>query len=156
MFENEPDTATVDRRTVHPNAAVEIVHNFWAEVWQHPHNPDAIDDLVTEDFVITSGGTEIRGREQFKAWVHSFHDAIGDIELVPIESFQSADGSRVTSRWELTGFNRGYAGTEADGRPVHMTGTAVWAVLPDGRLTHNWVERNALEVYLRLNGPTAS
>ncbi|HEX4253012.1 MAG TPA: nuclear transport factor 2 family protein [Pseudonocardia sp.] len=154
MSENEPvttQTGTVDRRTVHPRAAVDIVHNFWAQVWQQPHNSDAIDDLVTEDFVITSGGTEVRGREQFKAWVQSFHDAIGEIELVPVESFQSADGSRVTSRWELTGVNRGYAGTEPDGQPVHMTGTAVWAVRADGRLEHNWVERNALEVYLRLS-----
>jgi hypothetical protein len=31
-----------------------------------------------------------------------------------------------------------------------MTGTAVWAVREDGLLSHNWVERNALEVYLRL------
>jgi hypothetical protein len=94
MSENE--SGAVDPRTVHPRAAVDIVHNFWAEVWQRPHNADAIDDLVTEDFVITSGGTE------------------------------------------------------ADGRPVHMTGTAVWAVREDGLLSHNWVERNALEVYLRL------
>ena len=28
-----------------------------------------------------------------------------------------------------------------------MTGTAVWQVGEDGRLRHNWVERNAFEVY---------
>jgi hypothetical protein len=28
-----------------------------------------------------------------------------------------------------------------------MTGTAVWEVGEDGRLRHNWVERNAFEVY---------
>lgn len=139
-----------DVRTAHPRAAVDIVHRFWSEVWQQPHNIDAIDDMVTEDFVITTGGVDIHGREQFKAWVRSFHDLIADIEVVPVESFQNADGSRVASRWELTGRNNGFAGTSPDGRPVHMTGTAVWSVRPDGKLAHNWVERNAFELAHRL------
>lgn len=145
-------TTAEDLRVVHPTAAVDIVHNFWTEVWQHPHDVDAIDDLVTDDFVITSGGSEIRGREEFKKWVRAFHATIADIHLEPVETFQSADGSRVASRWILTGTNNGFAGTEPDGRPVRMTGTAVWHVLPNGKLTHNYVERNAFEVYQRLSG----
>jgi hypothetical protein len=146
----EPATAARDLRVVHPSAAVDIVHHFWAEVWQKPYNVDAIDDLVTDDFIITSGGSEIRGRQEFKAWVRAFHSAITDIHLEPVETFQSADGSRVASRWVLTGTNNGFAGTEPDGRPVHMTGTAVWHVLPNGKLTHNHVERNAYELFQRL------
>ena len=46
-----------------PSNSVEIVENFWREVWQRPHNPDAIHDLVSADFVITSGGRDIVGRE---------------------------------------------------------------------------------------------
>jgi hypothetical protein len=38
-------------------------------------------------------------------------------------------------------------GTEPNGAPFEMTGTAVWEIGEDGRLSHNWVERNAYEVY---------
>ncbi|MGD9989494.1 ester cyclase [Pseudonocardia sp.] len=146
----DPAAAGHDARLAHPTA-VDIVHNFWAEVWQAPHNLDAIDELVADDFVIISGGTEIHGRTAFKEWVRAFHTAIGDIHLEPVDTFQNADGSRVASRWVLTGTNNGFAGTEPDGQPVRMTGTAVWHVLPDGRLTHNYVERNALELLRQLS-----
>jgi hypothetical protein len=148
MSETTPTSA--DPRTAHPAAAVDIVLRFFSEVWQSPHNPDAIDELVTEDFVITTGGTEIHGRQAFKEWVRAFLATVHDLELEPVESFQSADGSRVASRWVLTGRNNGFAGTEPDGRAIHMTGTAVWSVREDGLLAHNWVERNAFELYQRL------
>ena len=39
-----------------PQDSVAIVENFWREVWKQPQDPDAIDRLLHEDFVITSGG----------------------------------------------------------------------------------------------------
>jgi SnoaL-like polyketide cyclase len=129
-----------------PLDAVAILHNFWAQVWQSPQNPDAIDDLVTEDFVISSGGTDIATPAEFKKWVIGFQESVRDLEFEAVETFQNADGTRVVSRWVLTGRNNGYAGTEPCGSPIRMTGVAVWAVREDGKLAHNWVERNALEV----------
>jgi hypothetical protein len=137
-----------DDRT--PLDAVEILHRFWAEVWQSPQNPDAIDDLVTEDFVITSAGRDVVSRAEFKKWVIAFQETVDDLEFEAVETFQNADGSRVVSRWVLTGRNNGFAGTEPCGSPIRMTGTAVWAVREDGKLTHNWVERNALEIVREL------
>lgn len=46
--------------------SIAIVETFWREVWQAPQNPGAIDRLVAEDFIVTSGGHEIQGREAFK------------------------------------------------------------------------------------------
>jgi hypothetical protein len=43
--------------------------------------------------------------------------------------------------------NNGLMGTEPNDAPFEMCGTAVWEVGTDGLLRHNWVERNALEVY---------
>ena len=54
-----------------PQDSVAIVENFWREVWKQPQNPDAIDRLVHENFVITSGGRDNVGRGPFKAWVTS-------------------------------------------------------------------------------------
>ncbi len=130
-----------------PSNSVEIVENFWREVWKRPHNPDAIDTLVSEDFVITSGGRDIIGRDNFKVWVKGFQAQVHDFEFHIVETFQNADGSRVASRWKVTGRNNGMMGTECNGAPFEMTGTAVWEVGEDGVLRHNWVERNAFEVH---------
>ncbi len=45
--------------------AVKIVESFWADVWA-AYNPDAIDRYVVDDFVITSGGVDIRTKDSFK------------------------------------------------------------------------------------------
>ncbi|MDT5103957.1 MAG: hypothetical protein QOI25_1470 [Mycobacterium sp.] len=129
--------------------SVDIVHAFWDEVW-NAHDPEAIDRFVVDDFVIVSGGEEISGRDDFKAWVNGFLAKVNDLHLEVVESFQNEDGSRVTSRWLLTGKNNGILGTVPDQQNIAMTGTAVWAVRDDGKLLCNWVERASFELYRRL------
>jgi steroid delta-isomerase-like uncharacterized protein len=131
--------------------SVDIVHAFWDECW-NAHDPDAVDRFVVDDFVIVTGGETITGRENFKQWVAGFLTKITDLHLEVLESFQNADGSRVASRWLLTGKNNGFAGTPPDQQEIKMTGTAVWAVREDGKLLSNHVERAAWEQYRRLTG----
>src|SRR3977135_3654723 len=121
-----------------------------AEYGPAPQNPDAIDRLVTEDFGITSGGLEVRSREAFKQWVIDFQSKITALDLEIIEMFQNEDGSRVASRWRLTGQNNGVLGTMPNQEPIQMEGISIIAVREDGLLQHNWVERNAWELYGRL------
>jgi hypothetical protein len=106
-------------------------------------NPDAIDRFVVDDFVITTGGVDIVSKENFKAWVKEFLEKIADFKFEVIETFQNEDGSRVASRWRVTGRNNGILGMPADQRLINFTGTAVWAVREDGKLLHNWVERSS-------------
>jgi hypothetical protein len=126
-------------------SSVEIVENFWREVWQ-ARNPDAADRLVAEDFGITSGGVEISSRAEFKKWVAAFLSSIDDFRFDVIETFQNETGDRVVSRWRVTGRNNGFMGFEPCHTPIEMFGPAVLHVREDGLLQHNWVERNALEV----------
>jgi hypothetical protein len=135
--------------------AAAIVENFWREVWKAPQNPESIDRLVAEDFVITSGGVDIRGREAFKRWVVAFQERISELQFESLETFQNEDGTRVASRWRVTGKNNGFLGTTPGREPISMLGTAVFAVGDDGLLQHNWVERNAWEVYERLINTSA-
>jgi hypothetical protein len=107
---------------------------------------------VVDDFVIVTGGVEITGRDAFKTWIAGFLESLSDLHLEVAESFQNEDGSRVTSRWVLTGRNNGILGTTPDQQDVSMTGTAVWAVREDGKLMCNWVERASYELYRRLTG----
>jgi steroid delta-isomerase-like uncharacterized protein len=129
--------------------SVDIVHAFWDAVW-NAHDPAAADRFVTEDFVIVTGGETISGRENFKTWIADFLAKLTDLHLHVVESFQNADGRRVTSRWILTGKNNGLFGTEPDQQDIAMTGTAVWAVREDGKLLTNWVERASWELSQRL------
>lgn len=129
------------------NDSVAIVESFWREVWSHPQNPDAVDRLVHENFILTTGGNDVTSRDAFKKWVVAFQAKINDFEFHVEETFQNEDGSRVASRWRVTGRNNGYLGLEADGEPISMTGIAIWEVGRDGLLHHNWVERNAWEVH---------
>jgi len=136
---------------MHRNSAVEIVESFWREVWQ-AQDPQAAARFVAEDFVITSGGVDIVGRDAFIQWIGVFLSKIGDFQFGSLETFQNAEGTRVASRWKLTGKNQGFIGGRSCNSPFEMLGTAVWEVRPDGQLGHNWVERNALEVHRQLIG----
>lgn len=132
--------------------SVGIVHAFWDAVW-NAHDPTAADQFVVEDFVIVTGGETIVGRENFKVWIAAFLSVIDELHLAVSETFQNADGSRVASRWVLTGKNNGIFGTPPNREDIEITGTAVWAVREDGKLLTNWVERASWEQYQRLTAP---
>ncbi|MGH6792652.1 MAG: ester cyclase [Methyloceanibacter sp.] len=130
-------------------SSVILLEGFWRDVWA-AKNPDAVDKYVTEDFVITSGGKDIRTRAAFKTWLADFQSKISDMDFKVLETFQNEDGSRVVSRLKVTGKNNGLFGLPPDQKPFVLTATAIWEVTPDGRLAHNWVERNGLEIYRQL------
>jgi hypothetical protein len=138
-----------------PRRSVEIVEEFWAAVWKG-RDPEAIDRFVADDFVLTTGGVDIVSRAAFKEWVRQFLAKITDFEFEIVETFQNEDGSRVASRWRVSGKNNGVLGTRADLRPIAFTGTAVWAVREDGKLLHNWVERSWWELSQRLHSMVSS
>lgn len=133
-----------------PLNSVKIVEDFWTAVWK-AGNAGAIDDFVADDFVITTGGVDIESKQQFKEWLFAFMEKINDLQFEVLETFQNADGSRVASRWRITGKNNGLLGTTADQRPVSFSGAAIWAVGEDGKLYHNWVERSSYELFQQLN-----
>ena len=125
--------------------STETVKAFWDDVW-NAHTPDAVERYLADDVVIEAGGKEIAGKENIKNWVQEFLDRVDNLHIDTIETFQNEDGTRVTSRWVLTGSNNGILGTEPDGKPVAMTGTAVWTV-GEGRLHRGWVEQASYELY---------
>jgi steroid delta-isomerase-like uncharacterized protein len=130
--------------------SAEIVESFWHAVW-NGRDPEAVDEYVVDDFVITNAGERIEGRENFKAWIRAFLTQVHDLELEIVETFQNEDGSRVASRWKVHGRNNGVLGTEPDGQPISFSGTAVWEVREDGKLLHNHVERASWELFRRLS-----
>lgn len=129
--------------------AVRLATEFLTRVWGPTHDLDAIDELMTEDYKIWSGGTLISGRPAFKEWVRQFQTKFGNAHTEILETFANAAGDRVVSRWFNTGVNHGMFGLAPDDRPVSFTGMSIWRV-EDGRLAECWVERAAFESYQRL------
>jgi steroid delta-isomerase-like uncharacterized protein len=130
--------------------SVRIVENFWQRVWRE-RSPDAVDHLVSEDIVITTAGTNIRERAAFKRWLAEFQRRVADLKFESVETFQSQDGSRVASRWRLTGKNNGILGLAPNHESIELVGITVFAIRKDGWIEHIWVERNAWELYSRLH-----
>jgi hypothetical protein len=129
--------------------SVKIVEEFWECVWK-AHNHAAIDDFAAEDFVLTTGGVDVVSKIKYKDWAAAFMTKINDLQFEVIETFQNEDGSRVASRWRITGKNNGILDTTVDQQPIAFTGTAVWAVRKDGKLYHNWVEPSSFELFQQL------
>ncbi len=129
--------------------AERLALEFLSRVWASPHDLSAIDELMTEDFVITSGGNDVTGRQAFKAWVKEFQNILLEAHTENLEVFANPDDDRVVSRWRCTGKNNGMLGLPADGRSVSFTGVAIWAIR-DGKLARSWVERSAWELYQEL------
>ncbi|MDC0748653.1 nuclear transport factor 2 family protein [Polyangium mundeleinium] len=90
-----------------------IGEEFLTELWVY--NPPQ--DLSGID----NDGTDVVGRDAFKAWAKSFSSKNGDMRLTSLDMFSSADGKRVVSRWKVTGRNLGVLGTHADNRPIEFT-----------------------------------
>ena len=128
---------------------IEKVLHFWNNVWSPPYDLDLIDELMVDNFVITNAGKDIVGRDNFKTWVAVFQQTVTDSKLENLEIFESKDGTRVVSRWKFTGYHNGMFGLEPNGKPIVLTGTAIWEIR-DNKLAHNWVERSAWEVYQQL------
>lgn len=126
-----------------------LAYEFFQRVWTPPHELAAIDELMTEDYQITTAGVVISGRETFKSWVAGMQSTVVEATNEHLEVFTNAAGDRVVSRWMTRGYNNGMFGLPADGKPVAFSGIAIWRV-EHGRLAECWVERSALELYNEL------
>lgn len=129
--------------------AVALANEFLGRVWGPAHDLDAIDELMTEDYRIWSGGKLVEGRGAFKEWVRQFQSVYANARTEVLETFANEAGDRVVSRWVNTGLSNGIFGLPPDGRPISFTGIAIWRVR-DGRLAECWVERAAFEAYRSL------
>ncbi len=121
-----------------------LAQAFLSRVWRSPADLEAIDELMSPDYVIHSAGTTVQGRDAFKDWVVRFQGLLQNAENEVLDLFPDAEGRMVVARWLCSGINRGIFGLPADGRPIRFSGIAIWRV-ENNRLAECWVERSALE-----------
>lgn len=129
--------------------AHKLVQDFFSKVWHPPHNLEAIDQLMTEDYLITTAGKTIRGRQAFKSWVGEFQKQLVDAKTESLDLFYAPESSKVVSRWICSGKNNGLFGSDPDNRFVSFSGIAIWTIR-DKKLAQCWVERSAHELYQKI------
>ncbi|MDG5492904.1 ester cyclase [Psychroserpens sp. SPM9] len=127
----------------------QLVNEFFNNVWHEPHNLDAIDNLMTEDYKITTAGSVIDGRENFKNWVKGFQELLLEAKTESVDAFYDKEANKVVSRWICSGKNNGLFGLDADNKFVSFSGIAIWTVR-DNKLSECWVERSAYELFQEL------
>lgn len=133
--------------------AEKLVSGFFDRVWHPPHELDAIDELMTEDYTITTSGSVVKGRNVFKAWVQKFQNLLLEAKTESEDIIFDESKGKVVSRWVCSGKNNGILGLRPDGRFVSFTGIAIWSIR-NNRLATCWVERSAYELYRQLTaGP---
>ena len=133
------------------NRSEQLAVEFFRRVWGPQHDMKAIDEFMTEDYVIHSGGQIIRVREAFKVWVQQFQNQLLEAKTEVLDVFSNTTGDKVITRWVYTGKNNGLLGLPQNGRPVSFTGMAMWHIRDD-RLAECWIERSAWELYQELSG----
>lgn len=131
------------------SVAETLAREFFRRVWVPPHDLEAIDELMTEDYRITTAGKVVEGRAAFKAWVGAMQKTVRMATNEHLEVFTNAAADRVVSRWMTRGFNNGMFGLPVGDEAVEFSGIAIWRVEGD-RLAECWVERSAFELYEKL------
>jgi hypothetical protein len=126
-----------------------LVLEFFNRVWCPPHELDAIDELMTDDYTITTAGVVVKGRDAFKSWVGGFQKLLLEAKNESLDIFYNEAQNKVVSRWTSSGKNNGLFGLQADNKFVSFSGIAIWSIR-DNRLSECWVERSAYELYKNL------
>jgi len=143
---------TTQAQSTSKELSKEVVTRFFVEIWNPPFRLETIDEIVSEDFKLTTDGKSVEGRENFKQWVIGIQGLVGNLKNTIQEMMVTDDGKRVITRIVATGTNKGMFGTEADGAPVEFVVISIIEV-ENGIITRNWVERSAFELYQRLTDP---
>ncbi len=111
---------------------------------------DALDDLISPDFVSHTASNPNETRDGFKQRVQMVRTAFPDWEMTADEML--GEGDRVVTRWRARGTHRGsFRGIPATGKKIEVTGIAIDRVL-DGKRVEGWVEWDMLGLLQQLGG----
>ena len=123
-----------------------LILEFFDRVWHRPPELDAIDELMTEDYCITTAGKAVKWRNEFQKWVGEFQKQLLDAKNESVDIFFNENENKVVSRWICSGRNNGLFGLKPDNELISFTGIDIWTIR-ENRLSECWVERSAYELY---------
>jgi steroid delta-isomerase-like uncharacterized protein len=126
----------------------EIVVRYVDEV--NKQNYDALDDLVVEDYV---DHDPVPGQEPGLAGLKKayamFSDAFPDVNFIFEDVF--GEGDMVVGRGVIYGTHKGtFLGIPATGKRVRWTGTRLFRLNREGKLTDGWINIDLLGLMQQL------
>ena len=111
-------------------------------------NLDAVDELVSEDFLAHTTSQDIRGAEQMKHYIRELRGAFPDLHMV-IED-QVGEGDKVVTRWTASGTHTGpFQGIPPTGKHGSMSGIDIDYVV-DGKAVECWTISDDLSLLQQL------
>jgi steroid delta-isomerase-like uncharacterized protein len=111
-------------------------------------NWEALDELISADFVNHTPVNPGESREQFKQRLAMFRSAFPD--LVMTAEDMVAEGDKVVTRWRARGTHRGtFRGIPATGKQVEITGIAIDRVV-NGKRVEGWAQLDMLGLLQQL------
>ena len=125
-----------------------LTQRFYEEVW-NKGNLDAVDDLMTSDFVDHAAPPGFpSGPEGAKQVFTMYRNAFPDFRL-SVEDLIAED-DRVVARWVTQGTHQGeLMGIPPTGKPVTVTGIDVFRIA-GGKIAEHWAEFDMLGLMQQL------
>jgi steroid delta-isomerase-like uncharacterized protein len=124
-----------------------LVRRFIDEVFVGGRT-DAIDELLTDDFVSHTLRLPQPGRAPLKAATERVHASLSDV-VFDVEDLM-ADGDRVAVRLTASGTPAGdFMGVPASGKR-YTIGEMHWFRIQDGRIAEHWHQHDALGMMKQL------
>jgi predicted ester cyclase len=113
----------------------------------------AVDELLSEDFVAHTPGSEMMppGREGAKAADMGAHVSFPDKKTEILDIF--GEGDKVVSHVRMTGTNTGglaWAGIPANGRPIDVDWIQISRHDADGRVVETWAQMDTPKLMMQL------
>lgn len=112
---------------------------------------NAVDELFADDYVLhdPNAPDEIRGRDGFKGYVSTFHQAFPDLEVEQLD--QLVDDDRVATRFVIRGTHEGELfGVPPTGAKVTVDGTIISRIEGD-RIAEEWTVVDVLGLLQQLD-----
>ena len=133
------------------NTPEAIVRRWFKEVWDDG-NEDAIEQLTSPDVVVHGlGGPDappMRGPAEFKKVFHTFHEALGDLEIAVDRTITQGDTCAAYCR--VKGH---HVGKELGGPPTHkpvaFAGVTI-VIVRDGKIVEAWNCFDFLAMYQQI------
>jgi steroid delta-isomerase-like uncharacterized protein len=127
-----------------------VIRQWVAEGWNGGDVDQAAERCYADDYRMHDPAVPNLppGVEGFKAYIHTFRDALGDVDVVLEDML--AEGDKVTWRFTLTATHTGpLLGIPATGKRVAVTGTLISRVA-DGKVAEEWINRDDLGLLQQL------
>jgi steroid delta-isomerase-like uncharacterized protein len=121
------------------------------DCWESANRKDAagFDRYYDENVVYHGNDGKIRGRENVKAYLFNYINALPDLKLTVEDIF--GEGDRVFSRARLEGTNTGeFHGMPATGKTIDIRWIMNAARVQNGKIVEEWETVDQLEIMRQL------